>query len=237
MTGSLEVVLGFSVCVQLSQWGTIVRRAIDSSYRQPADPSDSASFSARCAAGSTDLPVPYGEPTNSTGPLNRTETANLLSKLPRGIRSAEFGTRSGATPNDERIGHIAKTSPPKLPELRSLISANSTSAQRTLYSECPIDSTATLWAYTSAANPTLDASYLGGRDIQFYALDQARTGGVKTGVIFVTTFDPQPATGTCFNRYILDIVIGLQNFTREGVQRVLVDTSVSSGSRFCKSVP
>jgi hypothetical protein len=72
--------------------------------------------------------------------------------------------------------------------------------------------------------------------VQFFALDQERTGGVKTGVIYVTTFDPQPATVTCFNRFILDVVIGLQNFTRDGVQRILVDTSVSVGTALWKSV-
>jgi hypothetical protein len=115
-----------------------------------------------------------------------------------------------------------------IPDLRSFLSANNTGVQRELYSSCPINSTIATWPFATTALPTSDPAYLGGRDIQFYALDREKTGGIPTGVIYVSTFSPDVVDDTtCFNRFVLDIVLGLQNFTTAGVERILVDTSVS----------
>jgi hypothetical protein len=151
-----------------------------------------------------------------------------IRKLPSQSRLPATGSRAGTGPQSEKIGHIARpNSDSKIPQINSFVSANNTLAQRTLYITCPVNTSATVWPFASGTNPTSDPAYLGGRDIQFYALDSTRTAGIKTGVIYVTTFDPLPAEGSCFNRFVLDIVLGLQNFTTAGVERILVDTSVS----------
>jgi hypothetical protein len=186
--------------------------------------STSDSWSARCSAGEE---LPDVTPTNSTIPLNTTESLKF-DLLPSGSRLPEFGRRAGTSPKSERIGHVALSNPAtRIPIINSFISANNTVAQETLYRTCPPVRTSTVWPFpSSVSDPTRNTAYLGGRDIQFYALDASRTGGTKTGVIYVTTFDPQPAESSCFNRYVLDIILGLQNFTQAGVERILVDTSV-----------
>lgn len=51
----------------------------------------------------------------------------------------------------------------------------------------------------------------------------------KTGVIFMPTFLPDPATNNCVVRYFVDLVFGLRNFTSAGIENVLIDTSNNGG--------
>jgi hypothetical protein len=53
------------------------------------------------------------------------------------------------------------------------------------YAQCPINTTAARYQYSTS--PQSGPEYLGGRDIQFYALGDEK----KTGVIFLSTFQPR----------------------------------------------
>lgn len=130
----------------------------------------------------------------------------------------------------ERLGNLASAS--HLPDIKNFIrkiNVNSTVLQQQLYFECPPNTQTATWPFPADTDPTRSPNYLGGRDIQFYKLDKAKTNNVNTGVIFVTTFSPAPADAYCFNRFILDTVLGLQNFTKAGVERIVVDTSNNGG--------
>lgn len=100
------------------------------------------------------------------------------------------------------------------------------------YAQCPIDTTAARYQYTNS--PQSGIEYLGGRDIQFYALGDDK----KTGVIYLSTFQPrlpasQDPTGSsseaCTNRFIVDTYLGFRNFTKAGVERIMTDTSNNGG--------
>lgn len=51
----------------------------------------------------------------------------------------------------------------------------------------------------------------------------------KTGVVYLPTFLPEPATNACVTRYFIDLVFGLRNFTSAGIENVLIDTSNNGG--------
>lgn len=98
------------------------------------------------------------------------------------------------------------------------------------YTLCPIEITAPKYRY--AHSPQNSSAYLGGRDIQFYALGDDR----KTGVIFVSTLAPlDPSTNApsvpCTNRFVADLYLGFKNFTAAGVERILIDTSNNGGGQ------
>jgi hypothetical protein len=99
------------------------------------------------------------------------------------------------------------------------------------YAQCPINTTAARYQYSNS--PQSGSEYLGGRDIQFYALGDDK----RTGVIFLSTFQPrlplsQDPTGSseaCTNRFIIDTYLGFRNFTKAGVERIMIDTSNNGG--------
>jgi hypothetical protein len=99
------------------------------------------------------------------------------------------------------------------------------------YAQCPVDVTAARYQYSNS--PQAGSEYLGGRDIQFYALGDDK----NTGVIFLSTFypklplsqDPEGRSSACTYRFIIDTFLGFQNFTRAGVERVMIDTSGNGG--------
>lgn len=79
--------------------------------------------------------------------------------------------------------------------------------------------------YPMAGNdPTKSANYLGGRDVQTYALDDG-----KTGVMYIATFLPDPPSEACVDRFVVDLVMGIRNLTEAGVKNILVDTSNNGG--------
>jgi hypothetical protein len=92
------------------------------------------------------------------------------------------------------------------------------------YAACPIASNNVLYPFPDSTNPTRSGNYLGGRDVQFYQLDDG-----KTGVVYMSTFYPQPLTDDCYWRYIVDLVVGLQNLMAIGIENILVDTSNNGG--------
>lgn len=51
----------------------------------------------------------------------------------------------------------------------------------------------------------------------------------QTGVVYMPTFLPEPLSNACINRFLIDLLLGLQNFTTAGVDNVLVDTSNNGG--------
>ena len=71
-------------------------------------------------------------------------------------------------------------------------------------------------------------AYLGGRDVQVYALSDN-----VTGVIAITTFEPVSGAGgysdACYDRFVLDAYEGLQNLTARGISRLLIDTTSNGG--------
>ena len=89
----------------------------------------------------------------------------------------------------------------------------------TAYRGCPISNGANV---PMADTPAASANYLGGRDVQFYKLDDG------TGVVYMPTFYPEPYEA-CEDRFVVDLVMGLQNLTKAGVKNVLVDTSNNGG--------
>jgi hypothetical protein len=99
------------------------------------------------------------------------------------------------------------------------------------YAQCPIDFEAGRYQYENS--PQSGPEYLGGRDIQFYALGDAQ----KTGVVYLSTFDPKlPVTQdpngisqACTDRFIVDTYLGFKNFTQAGVERIMIDTSNNGG--------
>lgn len=98
------------------------------------------------------------------------------------------------------------------------------------YIGCPTDFAAPKYMY---ANPPQNASaYLGGRDIQFYALGDDK----KTGVVYVPTFGPtdkstNAPSDACTNRFVADLYLGFRNFTSAGVEKILIDTSSNGGGQ------
>ena len=100
------------------------------------------------------------------------------------------------------------------------------------YAQCPIDTSAARYQYENS--PQSGSEYLGGRDIQFYALGDAK----KTGIVYLSTFDPKlPVTQdpnglsqACRDRFIVDTYLGFKNFTQAGVERIMIDTSNNGGS-------
>lgn len=96
------------------------------------------------------------------------------------------------------------------------------------YAGCPIEYNSPKYQYSNP--PQNSDAYLGGRDIQFYALGDS----AKTGVIFVPTFGPMDistnaASTQCTNRFVADLYLGFKNFTAAGVEKILIDTSNNGG--------
>jgi hypothetical protein len=95
------------------------------------------------------------------------------------------------------------------------------------YANCPINLTVAGYPYENG--PQQSTAYLGGRDVQFYAFGDNK----KTGVVYLSTFDPKDATGessdSCADRFIVDVYLGFQNLSKAGVQRIMIDTSNNGG--------
>lgn len=51
----------------------------------------------------------------------------------------------------------------------------------------------------------------------------------KVGVVYLSTFIPEPQTNACVTRFFIDLVYGLRNFTAAGIENVLIDTSNNGG--------
>lgn len=98
---------------------------------------------------------------------------------------------------------------------------------REAYAMCPTVPGA---KYKYDSSPQASNSYLGGRDIQFYALGDDK----KTGIIFIPTFGPVDSTTNessdqCTSRFVADLYLGFKNFTKSGVEKILIDTSNNGG--------
>jgi hypothetical protein len=95
-----------------------------------------------------------------------------------------------------------------------------------LYLQCPIAAAADPQVpFSYLYDPSKTYAYLGGRDIQFYRLQDN-----KTGVVYISTFMPKGYdTEACMNRFAVDAVMGVRNFTAAGVERVLFDTTNNVG--------
>ena len=92
-----------------------------------------------------------------------------------------------------------------------------------IYASCPIDPSATIFQFEN--DPTTTTAYIGGRDNQFFQLNDT-----VTGVIYIPTFQPAgDDINSCSIRWILDSIYGLQNMTARGVQKVLIDTTNNPG--------
>ena len=98
---------------------------------------------------------------------------------------------------------------------------------REVYQYCPVRTNGARYPYATEEQPVQSSSYLGGRDIQFYQLNNS-----QTGVIFVPTFaaiGPASSGSYCDVRFLVDAYLGIQNFTRAGITQVLIDTSNNGG--------
>lgn len=98
------------------------------------------------------------------------------------------------------------------------------------YTLCPVELAAPKYQYTN--HPQNSRAYLGGRDIQFYALGDDQ----RTGVMFVPTFGPMDASTNqpsipCTNRFVADLYLCFRNFTSAGVEKILIDTSNNGGGQ------
>ena len=71
--------------------------------------------------------------------------------------------------------------------------------------------------------PLLSDAYVGGHDVQVYALSDN-----MTGVFALPTFDISGGDA-CYAHFILDAYEGLHNLTRRGIIRLLIDTSNTGG--------
>lgn len=177
-------------------------------------------FDSRCDAGE-ELP-PSTAPTNGT-------TGTLGQAVPLAASAADLKAMKAEIPPTQPRIDLDSPYTASGPLVKQFISANNTALQRSVYTYCAPDADYTEWPLASAVNPLRRSEYLGGRDIQFYQLQASRTGGVSTGVIFLGTLEPEPMLQDCLDRFILDIVLGLQNFTEAGVERVIIDTSNNPG--------
>lgn len=92
------------------------------------------------------------------------------------------------------------------------------------YRACPATRNTIAIPVVTSEDPTKSASYLGGRDIMFFSIPNT-----KTGVVYLPTFLPEPASNACITRYFIDLVFGLRNFTSAGIENVLIDTSNNGG--------
>jgi len=98
-----------------------------------------------------------------------------------------------------------------------------------IYAGCPINTRNARYQYENS--PQNSSAYLGGRDIQFYSLGDED----KTGVIYLSTFDPKPPsaspgdTAICTKRFVIDTYEGFRNLTKAGVQRIMIDTTNNAG--------
>ena len=104
-----------------------------------------------------------------------------------------------------------------------------------IYETCPIAQHTLRWPLKAEQDPTQTPAYLGGRDIQFYVLDDTKTNSVKTGVMHIATFAPEPEGSDpqdiepCIDRFILDTVLGVRNLTAAGVTNLVIDTTNNGG--------
>ena len=96
------------------------------------------------------------------------------------------------------------------------------------YRGCPSISSAASYPLTGSDNPLTSSAYQGGRDVLFFVLPNT-----KTGVVALTTFDPNDEQGqssdACLYRFMVDLIQGLNNFTNAGIENVLIDTSNNGG--------
>ena len=75
---------------------------------------------------------------------------------------------------------------------------------------CPTVFDGARYPLADQLNPQLSIGYLDGRDIQFCALNDS-----KTGVIFVPTFSAEgQSEQACEARYYIDAYLGLQSLTK-----------------------
>lgn len=98
---------------------------------------------------------------------------------------------------------------------------------REAYQYCPVRQDGARYAYPMEDQPLMAPAYLGGRDIQFYQLNDT-----QTGVIFIPTFaasGPANSGSYCEIRFLIDAYLGIRNLTQAGVTRVLIDTSNNGG--------
>jgi hypothetical protein len=92
-----------------------------------------------------------------------------------------------------------------------------------VYRACPATRNTIGIPVIASDDPTRSSSYLGGRDVMFFSLPN------KVGVVYFSTFSPEPETDACTTRFAIDLVYGLRNFTALGIENVLIDTSNNGG--------
>lgn len=124
---------------------------------------------------------------------------------------AGTGTNSTTDP-------VTETTPPSMEDFNRLA--------QSAYRACPRASNRVGVTVSTSNDPTRSSSYLGGRDVSFYTVSN---GTGKTGVVFLSTFAPEPATEACFIRFYVDMVFGLRNLSQAGVRNILIDTSNNGG--------
>ncbi|EIW70658.1 hypothetical protein TREMEDRAFT_61166 [Tremella mesenterica DSM 1558] len=161
------------------------------------------------------LTLPYLIRWNSAVPFNFSSGEEFFQKV--------CSVNSTITSLSNSTSSTNSTVPPPLPANITTGAPNFPDVVNRVYGTCPnLPNTA---RFPLKNDPTLTPNYLGGRDIQFYTLPNK----TDVGVIYVPTLDPAGNEDECTTRFFVDSVLGLQNFSKNGITKVLLDTTNDGG--------
>ncbi|CDZ98146.1 hypothetical protein [Phaffia rhodozyma] len=177
---------------------------------------DNITLQIATATGSKQVVLPYFSRSTSEQAYSSTATFFANNCLAEGSSSGSNST--GLNTETTIIRHPLAL----FPEL-DLAESKQVEKRQLTTSAC---STAPVPYLPMRLDPSESAQYLGGRNVQFFLLPSAETGGTKVGVIFLATFDPDSG---CTQQFITDTDEGFQNFTINGVSKVIIDTTGNGG--------